>query len=46
MGASQFIFDENIGGIILRYIATNGHVEDEEKSVRNMWPAVQDHMNM
>lgn len=46
MGASQIVFDENIGGIVLRYVATNGHVEDEEKSVRNMWPAVQDHMNM
>ncbi len=39
MGASQIVLNENLGGMILRYIATHGNDDEENRTPR---PAVQD----
>ena len=40
MGASQIVLNENLGGIILRYIATHGNPDDTE-NIDNTKPAPQ-----
>lgn len=41
MGASQIVLDENIGGMLLRYTATNGKSVEEngEASINDNWPS-------
>lgn len=44
MGASQLVLSEYLGGVLLRYLATNGH--DDENHINNDYPALQDLTNL
>lgn len=41
MGASEIVFNEYLGGIVLRYMSTHGNADDSEK-IDNSKPAPQD----
>ena len=41
MGASEIVFNEYLGGIVLRYMSTHGNADDSEK-LDNSKPAPQD----
>lgn len=41
LGASQIVLNENLAGVLLRYISTNGH--DAEERINMKWPSPQDH---
>ena len=41
MGASEIVFNEYLGGIVLRYMSTHGNADDSEK-LDDSKPAPQD----
>ena len=42
LGASQLVLNEYLGGVLLRYIATNSNASDDEH-IDNSLPAIHEH---